>query len=214
MSRKRIFGPSAIAAALLGAGAAVHVGLGVVVFNPSLAASAQDAHSDPAPQRLKTAQAQSGDRSAAATLPGGASSLDETYKDWRVACRIVDNARRCGLSQVQAQQNGQRVLAVELAAPGGDAVSGILVLPFGLALDAGVVLQVDDRPAMAPLRFRTCLPAGCVVDVGFEGELLAELRAGAALKIGATADGGAEAPFSVSLHGFGTALDRVAALSR
>lgn len=42
---------------------------------------------------------------------------------------------------------------------------------------------------------------------------LVMLRAGAVLKIKATADGGVAAPFSISLQGFGTALVRVAALS-
>jgi len=40
------------------------------------------------------------------------------------------------------------------------------------------------------------------------------LRAGAVLKVKATADGGTAAPFSVSLQGFGTALDRAGVLSR
>jgi len=46
----------------------------------------------------------------------------------------------------QAQFTGesrQRVLTVELRAPEGDAVSGVLVLPFGLHLDDGVSLAVS-----------------------------------------------------------------------
>ncbi len=147
-------------------------------------------------------------------LPGGASSLKETYKDWIVGCSQNGTTKRCVLSQVQTQQNGQRVLAIELTAPAGNTVSGTLVLPFGLALDSGVTFQIDDKPAMAPLRFRTCIPAGCLVSVTFDAPTMVALRAGAALKIKAVADGGAAAPLSVSLQGFGTALDRVAALSR
>ena len=96
----------------------------------------------------------------------------------------------------------------------GNMVSGTLVLPFGLALESGVTLQIDEKPAMAPVRFRTCIPAGCLVNVTFDAPALATLRAGAALKIKAVADGGAAAPFSISLQGFGAALDRVATLSR
>lgn len=147
-------------------------------------------------------------------LPGGASSLNETYKDWRVACVHNGATKRCVLSQVQAQQNGQRVLAIELNAPNGNAVTGTLVLPFGLALDSGVILQIDEKPAMQPIRFRTCLPTGCIVTVSFDAPTIVALRAGTTLKAKATADGGAAAPFSISLQGFGTALDRVGVLAR
>lgn len=150
----------------------------------------------------------------AAGLPGGASSLNETYKDWVVACRVASNAKHCVMSQQQAQQNGQRVLAIELDEPSDKGVSGTLILPFGLALDSGVTFQIDDRPAMQPVRFRTCLPVGCLVNVTFDGPILVALRAGTALKVKAVADGGAAANFSISLQGFGTALDRVGALSR
>jgi invasion protein IalB len=174
-------------------------------------------HDDPAPQRFEVAQAQAGGQNAAAaasSLPGGASSLNETYKDWRVACTQEGTAKRCVLSQVQAQQNGQRVLAIELNAPSVNAVAGTLVLPFGLAFDTGVAFQIDDKPTMQPIRFRTCLPAGCLVSLSFDAPTIVGLRAGTMLKVKATADGGAAAPFSISLQGFGTAMDRVVALAK
>lgn len=153
-------------------------------------------NADPAPQRLELAQAQAQAHeqatggTATSTLPGGASSLNETYADWRVACMQQGKTKRCALSQAQAQQNGQRVLAIELAVPSDDTVTGLLVLPFGLALDSGVSFQIDDTPAMPPIRFRTCVPAGCLVDTSFDAPALEALRAGAVLKIKATADGG------------------------
>lgn len=124
------------------------------------------------------------------------------------------NTKRCALSQIQAQQNGRRVLAIELNIPSNNTVSGTLVLPFGLALDSGVSFQIDEKPAMQPLRFRTCMPGGCLVSVSFDAATVTALRAGTALKIKATIDGGAAAPFSISLQGFATALDRVGVLSR
>jgi len=210
MSRKSILGLSATATLLIGAGVALYVMPGLAVPEQAQAASTNGEMADPAPQRLQLAQAQTG----GSALPGGASSLNETYKDWRVACAQQGTAKQCAMSQAQAQQNGQRVLAIELAAPAGNLVSGTLVLPFGLALDAGVSFQIDDKPAMAPLRFRTCVPAGCLVTLSFDAPTIVALRAGTALKVKATADGGAAAPFSISLQGFGTALDRVAALAR
>lgn len=211
MSKKHIFGLSTVVTLLLGAGVALYVAPGVAISNPTQAVSTTSQVSDPVPQRFEVAQAQTGGGSA---LPGGASSLNETYRDWRVACVQQGAGKQCAMSQVQAQQSGQRVLAIELSAPTGNTVTGTLVLPFGLALDSGVAFQIDEKPAMQPVRFRTCVPAGCIVNVSFDAATLVALRAGAALKIKATADGGAAAPFSISLQGFGTALDRVAALAR
>lgn len=211
MSKKRIFGLSTVTTILLGAGVALYAVPGVAISTPTQAGSTTGRIGDPAPQRFEIAQAQTG---AASTLPGGASSLNETYRDWRVACAQQGAGKLCAMSQAQTQQNGQRVLAIELAAPAGNTVSGTLVLPFGLALDSGVVFQIDEKPAMQPVRFRTCVPAGCLVNVAFDAPTIVALRAGTTLKIKATADGGAAAPFSISLQGFGTALDRVGVLSR
>jgi invasion protein IalB len=214
----RFLGLSSLAALLVAGGVTSWLASEGAISTPSFAASATERNDDPAPQRFEIAQAQStgqaGAGGAAAGLPGGASSLNETYKDWRVACAQQGNQKRCVLSQVQAQQNGQRVLAIELNAPNGNTVAGTLILPFGLALDAGVSFQIDEKPAMQPVRFRTCMPGGCLVSVSFDAATTGALRSGTALKIKATADGGAAAPFSVSLQGFATALDRVAALSR
>lgn len=219
MSKKiGFFGLSSAAVAAMVAAAAVYA-------VPSGAQSASGSNSlftasnaGPEPQRFEVTQAQSTGQppggTAASPLPGGASSLNETYKDWRVTCAQQSKLKRCVLSQIQAQQNGQRVLAIELSAPGNNAVAGTLVLPFGLALDSGVVFQIDEKPAIQPVRFRTCVPAGCLVSVNFDAVTIVGLRAGTALKIKAIADGGAAAPFSISLQGFATALDRVAALSR
>jgi invasion protein IalB len=162
--------------------------------------------------RVRLAQADGG--TPAATLPGGASSVNETFQDWAVSCVLQAGVKRCVLSQIQTQQNGQRVLGVELNAPAADVVTGTLMLPFGVALDAGVTLQVDDLAPMAPLRFRTCLPAGCVVSLSFDAATVVAMRAGSSLKLKAVADGGGEVPFTISLAGFSAALDRTAALAQ
>ncbi len=201
----------ALAALLFAGGATGWLVSEGAISTSSIAAPITDSHSDPAPQRFETAEPQAGTPSA---LPGGASSLSETYKDWSVACVQQGNRKRCSLSQIQSRQDGQRVLAIEFNTPSGNSVSGTIALPFGLALDAGVSFQIDERPSLPPSRFRTCVPAGCLVTVSFEAPMISAMRSGTVLKVKATADGGAAAPFSVSLQGFGTALDRVAALSR
>ena len=150
MINKKIgyLGASAVAVLTIAASSAAYVTSGAAVSTPSHAASLTEGHSDPAPQRFELAQAQTSGQAggaAASTLPGGASSLNETYKDWRVTCVQQGATKRCALSQTQVQQNGQRVLAIELAAPSGNTVTGTLVLPFGLALDSGIAFQIDEK---------------------------------------------------------------------
>lgn len=211
MSKKRIYGLSAVSSLLFGAGVTFYAAPGGATSTPVMVTATKDGFTDPAPQRLQLAQAQTG---GASTLPGGASSLNETYKDWRVACGLQGTTKQCAMSQLQTQQNGQRLIALELNPPSGNTVSGTLVMPFGLALDSGVAFQIDEKPATQPIRFRTCIPAGCLVNVSFDAATIVALRSGTALKVKATADGGTPANFSISLQGFGTALDRVAALAR
>ncbi|WP_246676013.1 invasion associated locus B family protein [Mesorhizobium sp. B2-5-4] len=152
----------------------------------------------------------------ASGLPGGATSLREGHGDWTVSCNLAtqNNAgvKVCALSQEQTDsQSRQRVLAMELR-PAGETVQGTLVLPFGLALEKGVTLQIDDGLVLPPLRFRTCLPGGCIVDLAFDAETLATLREGKSLNVKVVADGGKETNLALSLNGFPSAVDRTVAL--
>ena len=217
----------------IGAGAAIVVGIGALVIGlgatggPSKPASASQAISAPvvaassaapastaaASPILRLAQAATAPAagSAASALPGGASSLQETYDDWQVACGQQGGVKRCAMGQQQiSKENRQRVLGIELW-PSGDKLQGALMLPFGLALDQGVTLQVDDAAPSQPLHFRTCLPGGCVVPLGFDGRSLTALLHGTALKVKAVVDGGGIAPFTISLKGFSGAYNRAVA---
>lgn len=152
---------------------------------------------------------------AAQGLPGGATSLKETHGDWRVTCIAPEGAVRCVISQTQVNENRQRVLNIELeATEDGQAASGTLVLPFGLNLDQGAVLSIDEGEFLPPLRFSTCLPAGCLVPLTFNADAVTAMRAGMALKVKAAANGsGQGVNFSIALSGFPSALARAAALS-
>ncbi|MBX3582838.1 MAG: invasion associated locus B family protein [Rhizobiaceae bacterium] len=150
-------------------------------------------------------------------LPGGASSLNETHGDWTVTCAMLQGTVRCAASQTQVNnENRQRVLAIELTAVGGaDTASGTLVLPFGLTLDRGVVLSIDEAEALLPLRVSTCLSTGCLVQLTFDPDVIAAMRIGSALKVKAVADGsGQEVVLSIPLKGFTSALARVAELTQ
>ncbi|MBB6303801.1 invasion associated locus B family protein [Rhizobium leucaenae] len=152
---------------------------------------------------------------AQTALPNGASSLQETYQDWRVACSQRDKTSGsiCTIAQDQTQQNGQRLLAVEIQMrPDGGAVATLL-LPFGILFDSGVTPNVDDQPPLKPVRFRTCLPTGCIALFPIDSTTITKLRVGSRLNLKVTADPDKELSFQVSLRGLSAALDRVVALS-
>ena len=149
------------------------------------------------------------------THPGGATSLQEMHGDWRVTCAQQNGRKVCALSQQQTDKDSrQLLLAIELNAPAIDRAEGTLILPFGLALDRPVTLQIDEAAAGLTLRFRTCLPVGCLVSLAFDPTAVALLRKGTTLTVSATADGGQGAAFKISLNGFSSALDRTAALAK
>jgi invasion protein IalB len=148
-----------------------------------------------------------------ASLPNGASSLQETYQDWQLACGMQDNARVCTVTQDQTQKNGQRLLAVELRVGQKGGLIGTLLLPFGILFEPGVTPQIDDQPPLGPLKFRTCLPNGCVALFPIDRALMQKLKAGSELKLDVTTAADTKLSFPVSLKGLGAALDRMVALS-
>jgi invasion protein IalB len=149
---------------------------------------------------------------AGSTLPGGASSLQETYQNWNLACQSAPQTG-CSISQQQTQQNGQRVLAIELRKGADGGIFGNLVLPFGLLLDAGAALQIDEGQPREPLRFSTCLPAGCLVPLGFDAKTVTALRTATTLRIKVQGMDKKEVVLSVSLKGLAAALDRLKVLA-
>lgn len=168
-----------------------------------------------APMEAPMAQAQTPSPSSS-ILPNGASTLNETYDDWTVICAPGDEGRICVMSQQQRKNDtGQLVLAAEFDNVSDSAIEGKLILPFGLRLADGVVLQVDDKPASDPLPVQTCLPVGCIVPVSFDAETISALRSGTTLKLQTKAyDTGRDVLLAVSLKGFSAAQNRAAGLAQ
>ncbi len=200
---------------LLGAGAAGIGALAAVVMIPGLIsestgqspAVATNAHAD----TLLVALADQPDESseAAATFPNGATTVQESYSDWQVNCAVQGASKVCVMLQQQTSRDTQqRVLAIELAST-GDSMEGALILPFGILLEQGVRLQVDDGPLGDRLPFRTCVPAGCAVPLGFGPNFTNVLVQGGILHVHATPDGRDEITFGISLRGFSAARKRV-----
>lgn len=150
------------------------------------------------------------------SLPGGASSVQETYGAWTVNCRIVENRKTCTLSQMRGnQQTGQRSFAIELRTPADGKTEGVLVLPFGLALSAGVKLALDEKSLGQTVPFSTCVPDGCLAPVSFPTVATDAIRKGKAMTITVAPSGGGEpVALAVGLEGFASALNRITQLAK
>lgn len=148
-----------------------------------------------------------------AALPGGAQALSETFDDWLVGCASPQGKKHCVVSQQQTDsKTQQRLLAIELQPHNGGA-DGALVLPFGLELDKGVTLKAGDAQIGSTLRFKTCLPQGCVAPVSFDQKTIELLNKAPTMTVIAYGDAGQSASFQISLKGFGPALSRAAVLA-
>jgi invasion protein IalB len=153
---------------------------------------------------------------AAAPFPGGANTIVETFEDWLVRCAREGDAMHCILLQTQNEaSSGQHLLTVELRPLPDDRATGNLVLPFGLSLERGATLQIDEREPLATLSFRTCLPVGCVIALQLSATDLDALRQGGVLKVSVRPiDSDSDVSLPIPLHGFLGAFARSAELIR
>lgn len=149
-------------------------------------------------------------------LPNGASSINETYGDWTVDCRIADGQKRCVLSQAQGnKQTGERIFAIELRTPRDGKTEGTILMPFGVNLDSGAILKLDDKDLGKGLRFSTCVPQGCLLPVSFPTVATDAMRKSTKLVVASlNLSNGEAVTFNVSLNGFNAALDRISQLGR
>jgi len=152
----------------------------------------------------------------AATLPNGASAINETYGDWTVDCRIANGQRLCVLLQSQGNsQTGQRVFAIELRAPKDGRAEGTILFPFGMKLENGAVLRLDDKDLGQGLRFSTCMAQGCLLPISFPTVATNAMKSGKALTVAAlNLSNNEPVSFSVSLTGFAAALDRITQIDK
>ncbi|UXN03646.1 MULTISPECIES: invasion associated locus B family protein [unclassified Bartonella] len=147
------------------------------------------------------------------SFSGGASTVQETFQDWTVSCGVQNSKKICSVSQQQMQNNGQRVMAIEVIPSATDSKIN-LVLPFGLRLAEGMTYRIDNG-APATTAFNTCYPGGCVANLPLTNQLVSGLKSGQNLiLVGKAFDGGQDVTLTVSLKGFSAGLDRAVALQQ
>jgi invasion protein IalB len=152
----------------------------------------------------------------ATPLPNGASTISETYGEWAVNCRFADGQKQCGLAHAQGNtQTGQRVFMIEFRTPKDGKTEGTILMPFGLKLDSGVILKVDDKDLSQGLHFSTCVPQGCIVPVSLPTVATETMKKAKTLTVASlNLSNGEVVAFNVPLEGFAGGTARVVELSR
>jgi invasion protein IalB len=143
-------------------------------------------------------------------LPNGASSVTETYGNWSVDCRVADGQKQCRLFQIlRNSQANQWLFEVEFLILRDGKMEGTIVLPFGLKLNSGAVLKLDDQYLGQGLRFLTCVPAGCLLPVSFSMTGIDAMKNGKILTVASRNLNDEIRAFKVSLDGFAAASARI-----
>lgn len=159
-----------------------------------------------------TVMAQSGKKPSVHKLPGGASSLNETYQDWQVMCQQGSAGARCAaVQQAFNNQNHQRILSVQLM-PENGRTTGIIVAPLGVALVKGVTLQSDGQKIGEPMGFTACVADGCLAPASFNEAQFNKLQNAKKATVKLTALTGQDIVLPFSTKGLSDAVARVNAL--
>jgi invasion protein IalB len=199
------------------------MGLGVpAVFaqqsdQPAPAPQQQAPQGQAAPQQ----QAPQGQAAPPQEAPGQAAPAEQKlterqFKDWTVRCGRQDEQgpEVCEMQQQQTDKEGRTVMAVAVGkVPGSPDLGLLIMVPLGVLLPAGVMLQIDSGAEM-PLQVNRCERQGCRIELLLKPELLTRFKSGSQAKVFFEAfDPQGERRrlgIPISLLGFTAALDQVA----
>ncbi|TVQ72667.1 MAG: invasion associated locus B family protein [Oceanospirillales bacterium] len=107
------------------------------------------------------------------------------HQDWVSVCADIQGQERCEIQQTLNMDNEQgnaRLLRATVNIMENQLVMQLL-LPLGIDLRAGIVMQIDDGEEFGA-GFLTCVQDGCLVAFPLDATRLAEMRAGNVTKIG------------------------------
>lgn len=159
---------------------------------------------------------------ASTTLwPVGATSVSESYGDWTMTCVRPADKTACVVAQSQGDsRTGRRKFGIELKSPQDGQAQGVVVMPFGLAIEPGITFKLDDQVLGKGAPYSSCTGEGCLVSISLPTLATDAMRSAKTLTVtgrkttGATGiEAGEPASITVPLVGFSQAFDRAMALS-
>ena len=147
----------------------------------------------------------------------GTARAAEDEASWAVVCADADNAETCWMEQIRyvdrtvegQQKRLGKLLSITVRYVGEEARRPLLEmkLPLGVDLRPGMVLRVDNHEEVK-VPFLRCTNAGCQVLVELTAELVAQLKSGLKLQVGARPFGSSKLMvIEASLNGFTRAFD-------
>lgn len=157
---------------------------------------------------------------AASGLPNGASSLAESYHDWRLTCQSGNNMAgnnagpQCLVSQQVFNSQPRQLLVAMRLQPDGMQTRGELTLPFGLDISKGIALLTDGQSVGDIYPFNTCLPVGCIVSLEFDQNQLNTLEKSKTIEVTISFLTGKVMRLPLSPKGLTEAMKRVSSLTR
>lgn len=150
-----------------------------------------------------------------ASWPAGATMVSESYGDWTMTCTRPNEKVTCIVAQSQGDsQTGRRKFGFEMQMPANGRSEGIVLMPFGLAIEPGVSFKLDEQALGKGAPYTMCSGEGCLVPISFPTLALDGMRAAKTLTITGQKSGSSDpAAITVPLQGFPQAFDRAVALS-
>lgn len=96
----------------------------------------------------------------------------KSFDDWQVRCEQTKGAdKSCVMTQqAMVQTSGQRLMQANIAKEGG-LTKMTLILPLGINLPAGAVLQIDEKNK-TNLVIGFCTQTGCFVNMDLDDTLI------------------------------------------
>ncbi|HET6389290.1 invasion associated locus B family protein [Hyphomicrobium sp.] len=141
---------------------------------------------------------------ATSTDTSKAQATNEIIGDWRVTCGAPAKGRKtCVLSQTLISAKLKKPVGVlMISRDDGGKLKGSLRLPVGVALQAGVVLGLENQAAPLTLPYATCHHTGCFAPFDVSEPMLGQM--GKASKISAVVQSTSKEPLNLtfSTRGF------------
>ncbi len=145
---------------------------------PAPAKSAQPAK----PAQAKPAQPAADAKAAAPAAQQAPRPISGTTTGWVKVCQQIPDTtpprEGCMISQEVRAENGAFLSSMAVQEMSGEARKQlILAVPLGMAIQAGLLLRVDNNSAM-PAKYGTCLANGCFAGVDMGTDLLNAMKKG------------------------------------
>lgn len=150
----------------------------------------------------------------AAPWPAGADTVTETYGEWTTSCARAEARVACMVMQTQGDKNtGRRQFAFELRTPKEGRAEGVILMPFGLAIEPGITFKLDEAVLGKGAFYVSCTAEGCLVPISFPALATDTMKTAKALVVTGKKAGNDEAvTITMPLTGFAAAFERAAAL--